>query len=377
MTKNIFELLYQDSDARAGKLTLGHGEVETPIFMPVGTRASVKTLDGRDLEELNAQIILGNTYHLYLRPGVDIMRKAGGLHGFMKWDKPILTDSGGFQVFSLGDLRSLHEQGAEFKSHLDGSAHLFTPESVVATQRALGSDIMMVLDECPPGDAEYNYVEKSLGLTLRWAKRCLRSWHETDPLYGYSQNLFPIIQGGVFPDLRKRSVEELLESDWPGMAIGGLSVGENKKDMRAMTKLSCELMPQDKPRYLMGVGTPVDIIESINLGVDMFDCVLPTRNARKATLFTSHGRYSAKAARYKEDFNIPIDENCDCYTCRTYDRAYIRHLYNVEEFTAMHLGTIHNLHYFLQLTAGARKAIINGTWQQYRSSVLAAYELSA
>jgi queuine tRNA-ribosyltransferase len=371
--KSIYTLQAQSGQARAGELQLSHGKVQTPIFMPVGTRASVKTLDGRDLEELKVQILLGNTYHLYLRPGLEILREAGGLHGFMKWQGPILTDSGGFQIFSLGDLRKLNEEGARFKSHLDGSSHLFTPESVVAIQRTLGSDIMMQLDECPPGDAEESYVANSLQLSARWAERCRKAWLESDPYYGHEQHLFPIVQGGIYPHLRQRSMELLLEKDWPGVAIGGLSVGEGKEDMRAMTDYCCQHLPQDKPRYLMGVGTPQDIVESIAMGVDMFDCVLPSRNARKGTLFTTAGRYSAKAAKHAREFNIPIDEKCTCYTCQTYDRAYIRHLYHVQEFSAMHLGTIHNLHYFLNLVREAREAIFADRYAAWAKEVLLAY----
>ncbi len=369
----MFELQATDGRARAGVLRLAHGEVPTPVFMPVGTRASVKTLDGRDLEDLDPTILLGNTYHLYLRPGTGILEGAGGLHGFMRWKRPILTDSGGFQIFSLSSLRKLREEGAEFRSHLDGSRHVFTPESVIGIQRSLGSDIMMVLDECPPGTAERDYVIQSLQRTTRWAHRCHRAWQDSEPLYGHRQELYPIIQGGVYGDLREESLAGLLERDWPGMAIGGLSVGESKTAMREMTELCCAKMPQDRPRYLMGVGTPEDILESIDLGVDQFDCVLPTRNARKATLFTTQGRFSAKAARYKDSFDQPIDPDCSCYTCRTYDRAYIRHLYHVEEFSAMRLGTIHNLHYFLELVRGARRAILAGEWAAYRDAMLAPY----
>ncbi len=372
--RDIFSVHATDGRARAGELVLPHGTVPTPIFMPVGTRASVKTLETRDLLEMDAPIILGNTYHLYLRPGTELMHEAGGLHQFMRWPRPMLTDSGGFQVFSLGALRKLREDGAHFRSHLDGSKHCFTPESVVGIQRTLGSDIMMVLDECPDGRADHAYTENSLGLTQRWARRCRQAWLDSEPLYGHRQALFPIIQGGVYEDLRRRSVEHILEQEWPGVAIGGLSVGEAKPDMRAMTQLCCECLPPHLPRYLMGVGTPVDLIESIELGVDMFDCVLPTRNARKATLFTSQGRVSAKSARFARSFNEPLDPECSCYTCRTYDRAYLRHLYHVEEFSAMRLGTIHNLNYFLKLVRDARRAILEGRWQDYRKGVLAAYE---
>jgi queuine tRNA-ribosyltransferase len=370
---SIFQLEAQDGRARAGLLRLPHGDVPTPVFMPVGTRASVKTLDTRDLEDLGVTILLGNSYHLYLRPGLEVLRAAGGLHGFMDWSRPVLTDSGGFQIFSLGDLRKLREEGAEFRSHLDGSRHLFTPESVVEIQRTLGSDILMQLDECPPGGAAKSYVEASLDLSLRWALRCRRAWLESEPLHGHPQALYPIIQGGVHEDLRSRSLAGLLEEEWPGLAIGGLSVGEGKTEMRAMTELCCCLMPVDKPRYLMGVGTPEDILESIDLGVDQFDCVLPTRNARKGTLFTRQGRYSARSARHRLSTDLPIDPDCSCSTCRRYDRAYLRHLYHVEEFSAMRLGTIHNLAYFLRLMEGARQAILEGRWSAYRDEQLAPY----
>ncbi|MCA9782014.1 MAG: tRNA guanosine(34) transglycosylase Tgt [Candidatus Delongbacteria bacterium] len=369
----VFTLEATSGRARAGTLHLSHGSVPTPIFMPVGTRAVVKTLDGRDLEDLDPPILLGNTYHLYLRPGLDVLRAAGGLHRFMRWQRPILTDSGGFQIFSLAKLRKLHEEGASFQSHIDGSRHLFTPESVIEIQRVLGSDIMMVLDECPPGTADHAYVEGSLQRTLRWAGRCHTQWRATDALWGHQQFLYPIVQGGVFPDLRLQSIEALQEWDWPGLAIGGLSVGESKQAMREMTDLCGAHLPPDKPRYLMGVGTPEDILESIDLGVDQFDCVLPTRNARKATLFTTVGRVSAKSARHEFSVNQPLDPACACYTCRTYDRAYLRHLYHVEEFTAMRLGTIHNLHYFLDLVRGARQAILEDRWADYRDHMLAPY----
>jgi len=369
----IFQLEARDGGARAGRLLLPHGEVPTPVFMPVGTRASVKTLDCRDLRELGITMLLGNSYHLYLRPGLEVMREAGGLHPFMRWEGPILTDSGGFQVFSLGDLRKLKEEGAEFRSHLDGSRHLFTPESVVEIQRALGSDVMMQLDECPPGDCDEAYASASLELSARWALRARRAWEETSPLHGHPQALFPIVQGGVHDHLRRRSMELLLACDWPGVAIGGLSVGEAKPDMRRITALCGRELPVDKPRYLMGVGTPEDILESIALGVDMFDCVLPTRNARKGTLFTSLGRVNARSARHAKAFNQPLDPACDCFTCRHYDRAHLRHLFHVEEISAMRLGTLHNLRYFLTLVEGARAAIQEGRYAAYVDRCLAPY----
>ena len=373
----IFTLEAEDGRARAGRLVLPHGEVPTPAFMPVGTRASVKTLDSRDLHELKVRMLLGNSYHLYLRPGIEILRQAGGLHGFMRWPGPILTDSGGFQVYSLGDLRKLREEGADFRSHLDGSRHIFTPESVVGIQRALGSDVMMQLDECPPGQCSEDYAAASLELSARWAARSRRAWLETSPLHGHEQALFPIVQGGVHEAQRLRSMDMLLQDEWPGVAIGGLSVGEGKADMRRVTDLCGRTLPRGLPRYLMGVGTPEDILESIALGVDMFDCVLPTRNARKGTLFTSQGRYSARSARHQAAFDEPLDPACDCLTCRTYDRAYLRHLYHVEEFSAMRLGTLHNLHYFLRLVEGAREAILAGRYAAYVERCLAPYRAPA
>ncbi|MDP2360223.1 MAG: tRNA guanosine(34) transglycosylase Tgt [bacterium] len=369
----IFQVEGTCGRARAGRLALPHGDVPTPVFMPVGTRASVKTLDSRDLQELEVRMLLGNSYHLYLRPGTEILRRAGGLHRFMRWPGPILTDSGGFQVYSLGELRKLKEEGVEFRSHLDGSRHLFTPESVVEIQRDLGSDIMMQLDECPPGQCSEEYAARSLELSARWAGRARRAWLGGAPRHGFPQALFPIVQGGVHEDLRRRSMELLLQDPWPGIAIGGLSVGEAKTDMRRVTDLCGRLLPAELPRYLMGVGTPEDILESIALGVDMFDCVLPTRNARKGTLFTTQGRFAARSARHREAFDQPLDPDCDCLTCRTYDRAHLRHLFHVEEFSAMRLGTLHNLRYFLRLVEGARQAILAGGYPAYVERCLAPY----
>ncbi|MFA7330827.1 MAG: tRNA guanosine(34) transglycosylase Tgt [Candidatus Delongbacteria bacterium] len=373
----IFELEARDGRARAGRLILPHGEVPTPVFMPVGTRASVKTLDCRDLRELEISMLLGNSYHLYLRPGIELLTRAGGLHAFMRWPGPILTDSGGFQVFSLGDLRKLREEGADFRSHLDGSRHLFTPESVVEIQRGLGSDVMMQLDECPPGTCSEEYAAASLERSARWAVRARRAWEESRPLHGHPQALFPIVQGGVYDGQRRRSMDLLLQQDWPGVAIGGLSVGEGKPDMRRITELCGRELPAGLPRYLMGVGTPEDILESVALGIDMFDCVLPTRNARKGTLFTSLGRYSARSARHSESFDQPVDPACDCFTCRHYDRAHLRHLFHVEEFSAMRLGTLHNLRYFLRLMQGARQAIQAGRYAAYVEQTLAPYRRPA
>jgi len=363
-----FTVLARDGNARRGRLHTAHGTVETPIFMPVGTVGSVKAVCPADLRDVGAQIILGNTYHLYLRPGDDLVARRGGLHRFMCWDGPILTDSGGFQVFSLSDLRRLGEEGVEFRSHLDGSRHLFTPEKVVSIQKNLGSDVMMVLDECPPGGSDHDYAAKSLGLTTRWARRC----REAYPAGSGDQLLFGIVQGGIFEDLREESLGQLRDIGFEGYALGGLSVGEAKEDMyRIMAHMGPKL-PDDKPRYLMGVGTPMDILTGIEHGIDMFDCVLPTRNARNGTLYTSWGKTNIKRAEYRED-DAPLDPACSCYTCRTFSRAYLRHLYMAKEILSFRLNTIHNLRYFLDLVAGARAAIEAGTYQAYKAQVAAAY----
>jgi len=336
--------------------------------MPVGTRATVKTLSPKDLEDVDAQIILGNTYHLYLRPGHKLIEKAGGLHNFMSWHKPILTDSGGFQVMSLEGLRKITPEGVKFQSHIDGSYHFFTPEKVIEIQNAIGADIIMSFDECPPYPATKKYISESLKTTLSWAERGKRA-HK----YPEKQALFGIVQGGIFPDLREESALKLMEMDFPGYSIGGLAVGEKKEDMLKITSLLNNILPTDKPRYLMGVGTPLDLLQNIENGVDMFDCVMPTRNARKGTVFTSRGKLIIKSARYKEDFS-PLDENCDCYTCRNFSRAYIRHLFSVNELLGMRLTSLHSLHFYLDLMKKARKAILENRYSAFKKEVSEKWE---
>jgi queuine tRNA-ribosyltransferase len=347
------------SAARRGEVRTSHGVFQTPIFMPVGTQATVKGITPENLEELGAQIILANTYHLFVRPGHELIRDLGGLHRFMNWNGPILTDSGGFQLFSLRDLAKISEEGATFKSHLDGSMLFLSPEKVVAVQEALGSDIMMCLDTCIPYPADRQEAFDATKLTGRWAKRS-RAAHKNKDLL-----LFGIVQGGMYEDLRKMAVDELLEIGFDGYALGGLSVGEPIELMREMTEKSAALLPQDYPRYLMGVGTPEDLVESVYRGIDMFDCVMPTRNARNGMLFTSGGRLVIKNAQYRDDPR-PIDELCDCYTCRNYSRAYLRHLYMAREILSSHLNTVHNLHYFVNLMAGIRRAIEEDRFETYR-----------
>ena len=363
-----FTVQATDGAARCGELHTAHGVVHTPIFMPVGTVGSVKAVAPDDLHALGAEIILGNTYHLYLRPGDELVERRGGLHRFAAWDKPILTDSGGFQAFSLSDLRKFSEAGVEFRSHLDGSKHMFTPEKVMAIQRNLHSDIMMVLDECVPFGTPYDYTAKSIGLTTRWAVRSREAYPR-----GSGQNLlFAITQGGFFPDLRTESVAQLAGEDFDGFAIGGLSVGEPKRIMHELLRHTAPLLPWDKPRYLMGVGTPLDIVSGIATGVDMFDCVLPTRNARNGTLYTSLGKINIKRKEYAED-DGPLDPACSCYTCRTFSRAYLRHLYHAKEILSFRLNSLHNLTYFLDLVRGARAAIREGRFALYRQAVEALY----
>jgi len=363
MEVNIFDFKIEatSENARAGILQTPHGEIKTPIFMPVGTRATVKTLDPLDLHNIHAQIILGNTYHLYLRPGHKLIKEAGGLHNFMGWNKPILTDSGGFQVMSLAGLRKITPEGVRFQSHIDGSYHMFTPEKVIEIQNAIGSDIIMSFDECPPYPATKEYVADSLKTTLDWAARGKAVHKNTE-----QQALFGIVQGGIYEDLREESAKKLMEMDFPGYSIGGLAVGEDKKDMFKITKFLNSILPKNKPRYLMGVGTPGDLLRNIENGVDMFDCVMPTRNARKGTIFTWNGKMIIKSARYKEDF-LPIDENCQCYSCRNFSRAYIRHLFNVDEFLGMRLATIHSLHFYLDLVSKAREAILDGDYAAFKN----------
>lgn len=369
-----FEIDKKDnfSKARAGKLELAHGTVMTPIFMPVGTQATVKTLSQDDLEQIGAQIILSNTYHLYLRPGPDLIHQAGGLHQFMNWQRPILTDSGGYQVFSLAELNKVKIEGVRFQSHLDGSYHFFTPEGVIEIQRKLGSDIMMVLDECTSYPCTLDQASESNRITLNWARRSLNTFQNSQPLYGYEQTLFAIVQGSTYEEVRRQSATALVDLNFPGYAIGGLSVGEPKEAMFEMTQVCTEILPQDKPRYLMGVGKPEDLVEAIGLGVDMFDCVMPTRNGRKGTVFTRNGPLVVKNAIYQEDF-CPIDEQCQCYTCRNFSRAYIRHLFKAEEILGMKLASLHNLYFYLELMKQAREAILIDQYSNWKKAFLERY----
>jgi len=363
-----FELLQESkkSLARLGKLHTPHGAVDTPIFMPVGTQATVKTMSPEELAEVGSRIILSNTYHLYLRPGHELVQQAGGLHSFMNWQGPILTDSGGFQVFSLGDLRKIKEEGVEFRSHLDGSKHLFTPEKVMEIEMALGADIAMVFDECVAYPMEYDYAKQAMERTSRWAERCLEAHQRED------QALFGIVQGGVFPDLRAISVADLVSLDFPGYGIGGLSVGEPKELMYEILEGTTPLLPAHKPRYLMGVGSPDCLLEGVIRGIDLFDCVLPTRIARNGTVFTYEGKLVIKNARYREDFT-PLDPHCACYTCRNYTRAYIRHLFNVGEILGLRLTSYHNLYFLLQLMSEIREAINNDTILEFREEFFSHY----
>jgi len=363
-----FRVCATEGKARLGMLMTAHGAVRTPMFMPVGTVGSVKSVDPRDLREVGSQVILGNTYHLYLRPGDELVARRGGLHRFNGWDGPILTDSGGFQVFSLAGLRNITEDGVEFRSHIDGSKHFFSPEKSISIQQNLGSDIMMVLDECAAAGSSREYTEKALRLTTAWAKRC-REFHEPG---ARGQLMFGICQGGFFEDLRERSIEELTAIPFEGYALGGLSVGEAKPEMLRILRHSAPLLPADKPRYLMGVGTPLDILDGIEAGIDMFDCVLPTRNARNGTLFTSEGKVNIKRAQYRED-DSPLDPACDCYTCRTFSKAYLRHLYVAKELLSYRLNTIHNLAYFLRLTRQAREHLRTGSFAAFKKGVEAVY----
>ena len=367
-----FTLEGQDvnSSGRAGTISTDHGEITTPIFMPVGTVASVKAVTQLQLkEEIKAQIILGNTYHLYLRPGTEIIEQAGGLHKFNGWHRPILTDSGGYQVFSLSGNRKLTEEGAMFQSHIDGSRHLFTPEKVIDIQRAIGADIIMAFDECPPYPSEYEYARKSMELTHRWLARCVKAMSETEPKYGYSQSLFPIIQGSTFKDLRKASSEFVASMEADGNAIGGLSVGEPEEMMYEMAALCCSYLPKDKPRYLMGVGTPWNILENIALGIDMFDCVMPTRNGRNGMLFTSRGVINIKNKRWANDFS-PIDDGIDCHTSNYYTKAYLRHLFVANEILGLQIASIHNLAFYLDLVKQAREHIMAGDFKPWKNEMV-------
>ncbi len=366
-----FELLHTDtgSSARAGLITTDHGQIETPIFMPVGTLGSVKGVHLHELkEDISAQIILGNTYHLYLRPGLDIIEKAGGLHRFNGFDRPMLTDSGGFQVFSLTGIRKLSADGCEFRSHIDGSKHFFTPEKVMDIERTIGADIMMAFDECPPGTADYNYARKSLDLTHNWLKRCFARFNATEPKYGYSQSLFPIVQGCVYKDLRRESADFVTQFDADGYAIGGLAVGEPAEVMYEMIEEVNDVLPQSKPRYLMGVGTPLNILEAIERGVDMFDCVMPTRNGRNAMLFTSEGVMNMRNAKWADDFS-PIDPAGHCFVDTQYSRAYLHHLYKAKELLAMQIGSIHNLSFYLWLVKEARRHIMDNSFSIWKAEM--------
>ncbi|OWP63703.1 tRNA guanosine(34) transglycosylase Tgt [Hymenobacter amundsenii] len=363
-----FDLLATDphSKARAGVVHTDHGSIETPIFMPVGTAGTVKAVQQRDLkDDIKAQIILGNTYHLYLRPGLEVISKAGGLHKFNGWDGPILTDSGGYQVYSLSGTRKIKEEGVKFRSHIDGSQHLFSPEGVMDIQRTIGADIIMAFDECTPWPCEYDYAARSLDMTHRWLKRCIARFDSTEGHYGYSQTLFPIVQGSTFKDLRVKSAEFVAEQGREGNAIGGLSVGEPAELMYEMTELVCDILPPDKPRYLMGVGTPANILENIALGVDMFDCVMPTRNARNGMLFTTQGIMNIAARKWADDFE-PIDAELGGYVSTFYSRSYVRHLFHSKEMLGPQVASIHNLTFYLWLVKQAREQILAGTFREWK-----------
>jgi len=368
-----FDLIQKDtsSSARAGTITTDHGVIETPIFMPVGTAGSVKAVSQKQLqEEVKAQIILGNTYHLYLRPGTAILEQAGGLHKFNGWDGPILTDSGGYQVFSLAANRKIKEEGVVFQSHIDGSRHLFTPENVIDTQRTIGADIIMAFDECPPYPSEYAYAQKSMELTHRWLTRCVQNMADTEPKYGYEQSLFPIVQGSTYKDLRQASAAFIADMECDGNAIGGLSVGEPEEMMYEMCAYCCELLPEDKPRYLMGVGTPWNILENIALGIDMFDCVMPTRNGRNGMLFTTKGVINIKNRKWATDFSV-IDDGLDCHTSRYYSKAYLRHLFVSSEILGLEIASIHNLSFYLHLVKQAREHILLGDYSTWKNEMIA------
>ena len=369
MAAVTYELIKKDSrtKARRGRVNTPHGPIETPVFMPVGTAGTVKAMKPEEVRDMGAQIILGNTYHLYLRPGHEVVKAAGGLHKFMNWERAILTDSGGFQVFSLGAMRKISEEGVEFRSHIDGSKHMLSPEKSMEIQNALGSDIMMAFDECAPYPADRNYVKNSLERTTRWLKRC-KEYHKNTE----QQSLFGIMQGGMYKDLRKQSAEEIVELDLPGYAIGGLSVGEPKEIMYEVMDDCVDYLPADKPRYLMGVGSPDCLFEGVERGIDMFDCVLPTRIARHGMAMTSHGRVNIKNAKYERDFT-PLDPNCDCYTCRNYSKAYLRHLFKSDEILSSMLMTTHNLHFLVNTMAGIRKAIEEDRFLEYKKEFYDSY----
>ena len=367
-----FQLQHTDPEtqARAGVITTEHGQILTPIFMPVGTAGTVKGVLQRDLkEEVKAQLILGNTYHLYLRPGTGVLEKAGGLHRFNGWDRPILTDSGGFQVFSLTGIRKLREEGCEFRSHIDGSRHFFTPEGVMDIERSIGADIMMALDECPPGTSDFAYAKKSLGLTHRWLDRCIKRFRETEPKYGYQQSLFPIVQGCTFPELRRESAEFVASKECDGNAIGGLAVGEPAEVMYEMIEVVNGILPKDKPRYLMGVGTPANLLEGIERGIDMFDCVMPTRNGRNAMLFTAEGIMNLRNKKWEDDFS-PLDPSGTASVDTFYSKAYVHHLFKAQELLAMEIASIHNLTFYLWLVGEARKHIIAGDFRAWKNLMM-------
>jgi len=369
----IFNITHSDSksSARAGVIETAHGTVETPIFMPVGTVGAVKALHIKNVrEDVKAQIILGNTYHLYLRPGLEVLQQTGGLHKFNGWEKPILTDSGGFQVFSLSHKRKIKpEEGVWFQSHIDGSRHLFSPEKVIDIQRIIGADIMMAFDECPPYPCEYEYAKNSMKITHQWLERCCTHFDTTKPLYGYDQTLFPIVQGSVYKDLRVQSAEFIAAQNRDGNAIGGVSVGEPTELMYEMTDICCRILPKDKPRYLMGVGTPANILESIALGIDMFDCVMPTRNGRNGMIFTWDGMMNMRNEKWKYDFT-PLNSNSDLFADKEYTRAYLRHLYVADEMLGGMIGSIHNLHFYLDLVKTARNKITEGTFSTWKTKIL-------
>ena len=359
-----------DSHARAGEIITDHGVIPTPIFMPVGTVGSVKGVHQRELKnDIDAKIILGNTYHLYLRPGLEIIHKAGGLHKFIGWERPILTDSGGFQVFSLAACRKLSEEGAKFQSHIDGSRHLFTPENVVDTQRVIGSDIMMALDECPPGTSDFSYARKSLDLTKGWLERGWKHFNETEPLYGHHQAFFPIVQGCIYPELRREAARHVASLGAEGNAIGGLAVGEPAEKMYEMIEVVNDILPEDRPRYLMGVGTPANILEAIDRGIDMMDCVMPTRNGRNGMLFTSKGIMNMKNHKWSDDFS-PLDPEGDTWVDQTYSKAYLRHLFVSQELLAMQIASIHNLGFYLWLVREARKHILSGDFKDWKRDMI-------
>ena len=367
-----FNLQAQDplSKARAGEITTDHGTIQTPIFMPVGTAGTVKAVHQHELKnDIKAQIILGNTYHLYLRPGLEVLEQAGGLHKFHGWDGPILTDSGGYQVYSLSEVRKIKEEGVTFRSHIDGSKHLFTPENVMDIQRTIGADIIMAFDECTPYPCDYMYAKRSIEMTHRWLKRCCDRFDSTEPKYGYSQTLFPIVQGSVYKDLRVRSAEVIASYEREGNAIGGLSVGEPAEEMYAMTEIVCDILPEQKPRYLMGVGTPVNILENIALGIDMFDCVMPTRNARNGMLFTKNGIINIKNEKWKNDFS-PIEADSDLAADKAYTKAYLRHLIHSGEMLGAQIATLHNLHFYLWLVSEARAKIISGEFNNWKNKLV-------